>query len=101
MGDSEVIDQLVKEDLKLGQESEGSRDDPNKMLIVLSKRLQLYNNAASQLTDPNNIIKLSNMKESVFHQMGIWQLKKSTEEQFAQIISRLDKLEKKIDQHHH
>lgn len=99
--DNTQLDEMRTLDEELNEEVKRANGDPDKMLFILSKRLRLYDRVSAGLSNPLNKITLSNMKEGVANQMMIWKIKKDTDEQFAQITTRLDQLEQKVDRMHH
>jgi hypothetical protein len=69
--------------------------DPNKILNVLTKKLQLYNETEAALKESSNKLIVGFMKVAVENRMMITQIKKDTDLQVGELSKRIEKLEKK------
>jgi hypothetical protein len=92
--DSTLLNELRMKDESLTKEMYESPADPDSVLNILMKKLQLYNDIEFALTEPRNKILVGFMKIPVENRILITQIKKDIDEQIAQILKRLDALER-------
>jgi hypothetical protein len=98
--DSTLLNELRMKDESLTKEMYENPSDPDSVLNVLMKKLQLYNEIEFALTEPRNKILVGFMKIPVENRVLITQIKKDMDEQMAQVIKRLDALESIVKEKH-
>ncbi|MGD1838200.1 MAG: hypothetical protein ACPKPY_09105 [Nitrososphaeraceae archaeon] len=91
-----ILKDLKEKDKELNKQIDIANGDPDKILVLLSKRYKNYTQAEEQAEDPIIISTISSMIGDVVNNMAIFQIKKEFNEQIARIITRLDNLESKI-----
>lgn len=91
--DSMLLNELRIKDESLTKEMYEHPTDPNSVLNVLMKKLQLYNEIEFALSEARNKILVGFMKIPVENRILITEIKKGMDEQMALIIKRLDSLE--------
>jgi hypothetical protein len=92
--DSKLMAELRIKDEQLTKEMYESLLDPDDMLNVLLKKLQLYDEIEASLNEPSNKLIVAFMKIAVENRIMITQIKRDMDDQVAQIIKRIDLLEK-------
>jgi hypothetical protein len=92
--DSTLLNELRMKDESLTKEMYENPSDPDNVLNVLMKKLQLYNEIEFALTESRNKILVGFMKIPVENRVLITQIKKDIDEQMAQVIKRLEALER-------
>ena len=90
------MNELRINDEKLTKEMFDVVLDPNKILNVLTKKLQLYNETEAALKESRNKLVVGFMKVAVENRMMITQIKKDTDLQVGELSKRIEKLEKNI-----
>jgi hypothetical protein len=94
--DAILMNELRINDEKLTKEMFDVVLDPNKILNVLTKKLQLYNETEAALKESRNKLIVGFMKVAVENRMMITQIKKDTDLQVGELSKRIEKLEKNI-----
>jgi hypothetical protein len=95
--DNRLINELRIRDEKLTKEMYESLLDPDDMLNVLIKKLQLYNEIEVSLNESRNKLIVAFMKIAVENRMMITQIKRDMDDQVAQITKRIDTLHENED----
>jgi hypothetical protein len=95
--DDKLMNELRIKDEELTKEMYETLLDPDDMLNVLIKKLQLYNEVEASLNESRNKLIVGFMKVAVEKRMMITQIKRDMDEQVAQIIRRIDQLEEAIE----
>jgi hypothetical protein len=95
--DNRLMNELRIRDEKLTKDMYESLLDPDDMLNVLIKKLQLYNEIEVSLNESRNKLIVAFMKIAVENRMMITQIKRDMDEQVAQIIKRIDALHENED----
>jgi hypothetical protein len=98
--DSMLLNELRIKDESLTKEMYGNPSDPDSVLNVLTKKLQLYNEIEFALTEARNKILVGFMKIPVENRILITEIKKGTDEQIEQVMKRLDTLESIVREKH-
>lgn len=98
--DSMLLNELRIKDESLTKEMYEKPLDPDSVLNVLIKKLQLYNEIESVLSEARSRILVGFMKIPVENRILITEIKKGVDEQMAQIIKRLDDLESIVKEKH-
>jgi hypothetical protein len=98
--DSMLLNQLRIKDESLNKEMYENPLDPDSVLNVLTKKLQLYNEIEFALSESRNKILVGFMKIPVENRILITEIKKGMDGQMAQIIKRLDTLEDIVKEKH-
>jgi hypothetical protein len=93
--DNKLMIELRIKDEELTREMYVSLLDPDDMLNVLIKKLQLYNEVEASLKHSKNKLIVGFMKIAVENRIMITQIKRDMDDQVTQIIKRLDTLEEK------
>jgi hypothetical protein len=91
--DTILMNELRINDEKLTKEMFDVVLNPNEMLIVLTKKLKLYNETEAVLKEPRNKLIVGFMKVAVENRMMITQMKKDTDLQVGDLTKRVEKLE--------
>jgi hypothetical protein len=91
--DNLLMDDLRRKDEKLTVEMFDAVSDPNEMLNVLLKKLQLYNETESVLKEPGNKLIVGFMKTAIENRMMITQIKTDLDLQVEELVKRINKLE--------
>jgi hypothetical protein len=91
--DSMLLNKLRIKDESLTKEMYGNPSDPDNVLNVLTKKLQLYNEIEFALSEARNKILVGFMKIPVENRILITEIKKGMDEQIEQVMKRLDSLE--------
>ena len=92
---NEIAKEIAKEELPLIEETRNARGQPDKMIEVLNKRWRIYDKYEKLMEVPERFFTTS-MKTSLMTQTMIYKTKKDFEEQIADIITRIDKLEEDV-----
>jgi hypothetical protein len=95
--DNRLMNELRIKDEQLTKKMYESLLDPDDMLNVLIKKLQLYNEIEVSLNESRNKLIVSFMKVTVENRMIITQIKRDIDEQVAQITKRIDALKEEED----
>lgn len=98
--DSMLLNELRLKDESLTKEMYENPSDPDSVLNVLMKKLQLYNEIEFALSEARNKILVGFMKIPVENRILITEIKKGMDEQMAQVIKRLDTLESIVKEKH-
>ena len=85
--------ELRMKDESLTKEMYENPSDPDSVLNVLMKKLQLYNDIEFTLSEPRNKILVGFMKIPVENRILITQIKNDTDEQMERVNKHLDALE--------
>jgi hypothetical protein len=93
--DNRLMNELRIKDEQLTKKMYESLLNPDDMLNVLIKKLQLYNEIEVSLIESRNKLIVAFMKIAVENRMMITQIKRDMDKQVAQIIKRIDVLEEK------
>jgi hypothetical protein len=96
--EDKLMAELRNNDMKLSKEIYEKILDPTAMLNILIKKLQMYNQTEASLNIPVNRLILSSLKTGVENQMMITQIKRDMDEQFAQTNTRINELQKKVNE---
>jgi hypothetical protein len=91
--DSILLNKLRIKDESLTKGMYENPSDPDVVLNVLTKKLQLYNEIEFALTEARNKILVGFMKIPVENRILITDIKKGMDEQIEQVMKRLDTLE--------
>jgi hypothetical protein len=91
--DSILMDELRRKDERLTIEMFDAVLNPNEMLNVLTKKLQLYNEIEAVLKEARNKLIVGFMKVAVENRMMITQIKKDLDLQVGELFKRVEKLE--------
>lgn len=94
--DNMLLNELRIKDETLTKELYENPSDSNSVLNVLMKKLQLYNETESSLSEVRNKILVGFMKIPVENRILITGIKKDMDEQMAQVIKRIDALESSV-----
>jgi hypothetical protein len=94
---NKLMIELRIKDEELTKEMYESLLDPDDMLNVLLKKLQLYNEVEASLNEPRNKLIVGFMKIAVENRMMITQIKRDMDEQLSQVNKRIDSLKEKED----
>jgi hypothetical protein len=98
--ESTLLNELRMKDESLTKEMYENPSEPDSVLNILMKKLQLYNDIEFALTEPRNKILVGFMKIPVENRILITQIKKDLDEQISLIIKRLDTLESTVKEKH-
>ncbi len=91
--DSMLLNELRIKDESLTKEMYENPSDPDSVLNILMKKLQLYNEIEFALSEARNKILVGFMKIPVENRILITEIKKGRDGQMAQVIKCLDTLE--------
>src|ERR687892_448020 len=91
--DSILMDELRRKDERLTIEMFDAVLNPNEMLNVLTKKLQLYNEIEAVLKESRNKLTVGFMKVAVENRMMITQIKKDLDLQVGELFKRVEMLE--------
>jgi hypothetical protein len=91
-----ALKELRKEDQEIRKEIEAAHGESKKIIIELGRRLILYTKTEPKISDFPTQVLLSSMKEDVSTQMLVHNIKIDFEDQFSQIVTRLDELEDRV-----
>lgn len=94
--DSMLLNELRIKDETLTKEMYENASDPANMLHILIKKLQLYNEMESSLSEDRNKIVVGLMKIVVENRIIITRIKRDMDEQIVHIINRVEALEFRI-----
>jgi hypothetical protein len=92
--DSMLLNELRIKDESLTKEMYENPLDPDNVLNVLTKKLQLYDEIEFALSEARNKILVGFMKIPVENRILITEIKKGMDEQMEGIIKRLETLER-------
>jgi hypothetical protein len=92
--DSMLLNELRIKDESLTKEMYENPSDPDNVLNVLTKKLQLYDEIEFALSEARNKILVGFMKIPVENRILITEIKKGMDEQMEGIIKRLETLER-------
>jgi hypothetical protein len=95
--DTILMNELRINDEKLTKEMFDVVLDLNKILNVLTKKLQLYNETEAGLKESRNKLIVGFMKVAVENRMMITQIKRDLDLQVGDLTRRIEKLEDKED----
>jgi SMC interacting uncharacterized protein involved in chromosome segregation len=98
--DSMLLNELKIKDDSLTKEMYENPLDPDSVLNVLTKKLQLYNEIEFALSEARNKILVGFMKIPVENRILITEIKKGMDEQIEQVMKRLDTLESIVREKH-
>jgi hypothetical protein len=98
--DSILLNELRIKDESLTKEMYENPLDPDSVLNVLTKKLQLYNEIEFELSEARNKMLVGFMKIPVENRILITEIKKGMDENVAQIIKRFDALESIVKEKH-
>lgn len=98
--DSMLLNELRLKDESLTKEMYENPSDPDIVLNVLTKKLQLYNETEFVLTEARNKILVGFMKIPVENRILITEIKKGMDEQIEAVTRRLDTLESIVKEKH-
>jgi len=98
--DSMLLNELRIKDESLAKEMYENPSDPDSVLNVLTKKLQLYNEIEFELSEARNKILVGFMKIPVENRILITEIKKGMDEQMELVIKRLDTLESIVKEKH-
>ena len=90
-----LLDEIAKEELALKGEMHNASHHPDKMIEVLSKRYQIYDKYEKHMEDPERLF-INSMKSFLLTQQMIYKTREDFDEQIADIITRIDKLEEDV-----
>jgi hypothetical protein len=91
-----LLNELKIKDESLTKEMYENPSDPGRVLNVLVKKLQLYNEIGFSLIEARNKILVGFMKIPVENRILITRIKRDMDEQMAQVIKRIDALKSRI-----
>jgi len=91
--DAILMNELRINDEKLTKEMFDVVLDPNKILNVLTKKLQLYNETEAALKESRNKLIVGFMKVAVENRMMITQIKKDLDLKVGELTKQVEKLE--------
>jgi predicted transcriptional regulator len=91
--DTILMNELRINDERLTKEMFDVVLDPNKMLNVLTKKLQLYNETEAALKESRNKLIVGFMKVAVENRMMITQIKKDLDLKVGELTKQVEKLE--------
>jgi predicted transcriptional regulator len=91
--DTILMNELRINDEKLTKEMFDVVLDPNKILNVLTKKLQLYNETEAALKESRNKLIVGFMKVAVENRMMITQIKKDLDLKVGELTKQVEKLE--------
>jgi SMC interacting uncharacterized protein involved in chromosome segregation len=98
--DSMLLNELRIKDESLTKEMYENPLDPDSVLNVLTKKLQLYNEIEFALSEARNKILVGFMKIPVENRILITEIEKGMDEQIKQVMKRLDTLESIVREKH-
>jgi hypothetical protein len=91
-----ALEELRKKDLEISKEIEAAHGESKKIIFALGKKLILYAETEPKIPDFPTQVLLSSMKEDIALQLMFHKVKVDFEEQFSQIVTRLDELENQV-----
>jgi hypothetical protein len=95
--ESRFITKMLEKDSKLRQEmADSANGESIKILSILQRRFQLYEDSMPFVNSAHNKILLSDMREGVAIQMMVYKTRYDFEEQISQIVTRLDDIENEV-----
>ncbi len=97
---SMLLNELRIKDESLTKEMYENPSDPDSVLNVLTKKLQLYNEIEFALSEARNKILVGFMKIPVENRILITEIKKGMDERMELVIKRLDTLERIVKEKH-
>jgi hypothetical protein len=98
--DSMLLNELRIKDESLTKEMYENPSDPDNVLNVLTKKLQLYDEIEFALSEARNKIMVGFMKIPVENRILITEIKKAMDEQMERVIKRLGTLESIVKEKH-
>jgi hypothetical protein len=91
-----IFDILSTKDIKLLNLIENANKNPNKILDIFARRVNLYKRCIEQTDDPIEKAIIEAKKMVIMSEMGLLSAQFDIQADIAKIISRLDTLEKKV-----